>query len=126
VRGVDHLPCTGVSHVELKVADLEASTAWYTSVVGLTFLRDQPGRYSILQPAAGGFRLALSAGRESDAHGEIGHVALAVESLEALTAWADRLTDAGVSHPGIKENNAGFSIDLHDPDGHEIELTYEH
>ncbi len=34
--------------------------------------------------------------------------------------------EAGVAHHGIKENEAGQSLDLFDPDGHEIELTYEY
>jgi catechol-2,3-dioxygenase len=116
----------GMSHVELHVSDLDASTEWYESAVGLTHLRTQPGKFTILQPAGGGFRVALTTGRPPDAHGELGHLALAVESLEVLRAWAEHLNQVGVPHHGVRENAAGYSIDLFDPDGHEIELTFEH
>ena len=122
---MDRLPMTGVSHFELHVSDLEASTEWYTTRVGLAHLRTEPERFSILQPATGGFRLALTPGRPPDAHGEIGHIALAVDSLESLEAWAAHLDELGVDHPAIKENSTGYSLDLVDPDGHEIELTFE-
>ena len=123
---MDTLAFMGMSHVELHVSDLDASTAWYTSAVGLTHLRTQPGKFTILAPAGGGFRVALSTGRPADAHGELGHLALAVESLEVLQAWAEHLNLVGVPHQGIRENAAGYSLDLFDPDGHEIELTFEH
>jgi catechol-2,3-dioxygenase len=122
---MDQLRLTGVSHFELHVSDLDASTQWYLTAVGLVHLRTQPGRFSILQPGAGGFRLALTPGRPADAHGEIGHIALAVDSLESLQAWAAHLDQIGVDHPAIKENSTGHSLDLVDPDGHEIELTFE-
>jgi glyoxylase I family protein len=123
---MDHLALTGLSHVELHVSDLDASTAWYASVVDLTKLRSEPGKFSAMAPAGGGFRIVLTPGRPEDAHGELGHVALAVESLDALKMWADHLTEAGVPHHGIKENKVGQSLDLFDPDGHQIELTYEY
>lgn len=122
---MDQLPVTGVSHFELHVSDLDASTLWYTTTIGLAHLRTQPGRFSILQPTGGGFRLALTPGRPPDAHGEIGHIALAVDSRESLEDWAAHLDEIGVDHPVIKENSTGYSLDLVDPDGHEIELTFE-
>jgi catechol-2,3-dioxygenase len=120
------LSFTGMSHVELHVSDLDASAAWYEAAVGLTHLRTEPGKFAILQPAGGGFRVALTTGRAADAHGELGHLALAVQSLEVLQAWAQHLNQVGVPHQGIRENKAGYSLDLFDPDGHEIELTFEH
>ena len=46
------LAITGVSHIQLNVTDLEASTEWYKTVVGLTQLQAAPGRYAVLTPAA--------------------------------------------------------------------------
>jgi glyoxylase I family protein len=122
---VENLTCTGVSHLELYVSDLEASVAWYGSTMGFRPMRGEPGRYAVLQPASGGFRLVLRPDRPADAHGEFGHVAFSVASLADLEAWAEQLDQAGVTHKGIKEGPTGYTIDLVDPDGYDLELTYE-
>ncbi len=126
VRAAEHLAITGVSHIELHVSDLEASTAWYKTVVGLIELKAAPGKYALLAPEGGGFRLGLSEKEPLDA--QFGHLAIALESMDVLTAWTEHLDAIGVPHTAIKENpfNPGvFSIDVFDPDGHEIELIYE-
>ncbi|HEY7107362.1 MAG TPA: VOC family protein [Acidimicrobiia bacterium] len=125
-RTVAHLAITGVSHIELHVSDLEASTAWYETVVGLIQRKAAPGKYALLAPESGSFRLGLSEKEPLDA--QFGHLAIALESMDVLTAWVEHLDAIDVAHTEIKENpfNPGvFSIDVFDPDGHEIELIYE-
>jgi glyoxylase I family protein len=125
---MEHLAITGVSHIELHVTDIDASTAWYKKAVGLIERQAAPGKYAVLAPEAGGFRLGLSEKGPVDAQAGFGHVAIALESMDVLRAWVEHLDAIGVPHTAIKENpfNRGvFSIDLHDPDGHEIELIYE-
>ena len=90
-----------------------------------------PGRarqVRLLAPEGGGFRLGLSETPTADVHGRFGHLALALESMDVLTAWVEHLDAIDVRtplsrrtpiHPGV------FSIDVFDPDGHEIELIYE-
>ena len=82
----------------------------------------------MLSPEAGGFRVGLTETAPADVHSEFGHLAIAVESMDVLRAWVEHLDAIGVAHTPVKENpfNPGvFSIDLHDPDGHEIELIFE-
>jgi glyoxylase I family protein len=122
---MSNLTLTGVSHLELYVSDLDASVSWYGTAVALFPRANQPEQVVVLQPANASFRLVLRPDRASDAHGDFGHVALSVESLEALNAWAEHLDEIGVEHKGVKEGPTGFTIDLVDPDGHDIELTYE-
>ena len=125
---IQRLAITGVSHIELLVSDLEASKAWYESAVGLVQLQAAPGKYAVLTPEGGGFRLGLTEKRAADAHGEFGHLAIRVESMDVLTAWVEHLDAIGVGHTPIKENPntpGVFSIDVFDPDGHEIELIHE-
>ena len=43
----------------------------------------------------------------------------------ALTEWCEHLTAIGIPHEGIKQNIAGHSVDLFDPDGNNIELVSE-
>jgi catechol 2,3-dioxygenase-like lactoylglutathione lyase family enzyme len=125
-KEVDDLSVTGVSHLELFVSDLDASVAWYEAALRLSVLRSQPGVYVVMQPASRGFRLVLRPDRPADAHGEFGHVALSVETVSVLHAWAEHLDQAGVPHKDIHESPTGFTLDLTDPDGHDIELAYEH
>jgi glyoxylase I family protein len=120
-----NLTLTGVSHLELYVSDLNASVAWYEAAVALSPRATQPEQVVVLQPSNASFRLVLRPGRPADAHGDFGHVALSVDSLEALQVWAEHLDEIGVQHKGIKPGPTGHTIDLVDPDGHDIELTYE-
>jgi catechol 2,3-dioxygenase-like lactoylglutathione lyase family enzyme len=122
---MSNLTLTGVSHLELYVSDLDASVSWYGSAVALFPRATQPEQVVVLQPPNGSFRLVLRPGRPADAHGDFGHVALSVDSLEALNAWAQHLDGIGVEHKDVKEGPTGYTIDLVDPDGHDIELTYE-
>lgn len=126
VAGTKRLAITGVSHIEFHVSNLEASMEWYMRAVGLTQLKAVPGKFAELTPEGGGFRLGLS--ERHPIHNEFGHLAIALESMDVLTYWTEHLDTIGVPHTAVKENPfkpGVFSIDLHDPDGHEIELVYE-
>jgi glyoxylase I family protein len=122
----ERLAITGVSHIEFHVSDLEASTDWYMVAVGLRKLKAAPGKFAELTPEDGGFRLGLS--EQNPIHNQFGHLAIALASMDVLMAWVEHLDTIGVPHTAVKENPykpGVFSIDLHDPDGHEIELVYE-
>lgn len=122
---MDAPPIDRVSHFQLKVSDLDASVTWYKRALGLTELRGEPGRYVVLRPARGGFRLVLSAGGSAGPGGALDHIALAVSDVSALTEWCEHLSAIGIAHEGIKANIAGRSVDLFDPDGNNIELISE-
>jgi len=122
---MDVAPLTGLSHVQLRVSDLDAAVAWYSRALGLTELRSDPDRYVALHSASGHFRLVLSIDGHADAGGALDHIAFAVSDLDALEVWCDHLTAIGVAHEGITTNIAGHSVDLFDPDGNNIELIAE-
>jgi catechol 2,3-dioxygenase-like lactoylglutathione lyase family enzyme len=122
------LAITGVSHIAFLVTDVEASTEWYKKVVGLVEHQAAPGRYAVLKPEGGGFRLGLSETSEALGQGMFGHLAIALESMEVLERWVAHLDGLDVPHTPVKENPfqpGVFSIDVFDPDGHEIELIFE-
>jgi catechol 2,3-dioxygenase-like lactoylglutathione lyase family enzyme len=128
VGAVKRLAVTGVSHIEFHVTDLEASVAWYGEVVGFEPVGTAPGRRAQLAPESDAFRLGLSETDAPDVHEQFGHLAIALESMDVLTAWVQHLDEIGAQHTPIKENPyrpGVFSIDVFDPDGHEIELIYE-
>jgi catechol-2,3-dioxygenase len=118
-------PIDGVSHFQLNVSDLDVSVDWYKRALGLIELRGDPGRYIALRCPTGRFRMVLSAGGRAGTPGALDHIALAISDIGALTAWCEHLTAIGISHEGIKENIAGQSVDLFDPDGNNIELIRE-
>ena len=122
---MDAVALRGVSHIQLRVSDLDASVAWYQRVLGLDELRRDPERYVALQSTAGRFRLVLSSGGEAESGGALDHIAFAVTDLDALEAWTAHLTAIGIAHEGISTNIAGQSVDLFDPDGNNIELISE-
>ncbi len=122
---MDALPIDGLSHFQLNVSDLDASVAWYKRALGLTELREDPGRYVALRSTIGRFRVVLSAGGRAGTPGALDHIALAISDMGALTAWCEHLTAIGVAHEGITSNIAGQSVDLIDPDGNNIELICE-
>jgi catechol 2,3-dioxygenase-like lactoylglutathione lyase family enzyme len=116
---------TGVSHVVLKVSDLDASVAWYGNALGLEEYRREPtGRFAGMRSATG-LQVGLFAGGLPNNSGALDHIAFTVSDLDTLTAWADHLTAIGIAHDGIKPNPFGHSIDLFDPDGNNLELVSE-
>jgi catechol 2,3-dioxygenase-like lactoylglutathione lyase family enzyme len=122
---MDAIPLKGLSHVQLRVSDLDAAVAWYGRALGLTELRRDPDRYVALHSTSGHFRVVLSSGGHADAGGALDHIAFAVRDLDALEVWCDHLAAIGVEHEGITTNIAGHSVDLFDPDGNNIELVAE-
>jgi glyoxylase I family protein len=121
-------PITGLSHVQLVVADLKASAAWYTDVLGLeqqasgdgyVALRHRPARLVIVLSAAS----EPDALRGAEARGSLDHLAFTVPDGETLADWAGHLRRIGVVHDGIVIENGNPSLQLRDPDGNAIELV---
>ena len=131
---VDHAhlsaPITGLSHVQLLVADVSASAKWYSAVLGLVPFADDPDiGYVALQHRGGKFVVVLTRApspRHPPAEPAIDgldHLALAVPDGAALEAWAAHLTDVGIDHAGVVLEGGHPSLQLRDPDGIAIELV---
>ncbi len=121
-------PISGLSHVQLLVADLPASADWYTAVLGLeqqvagdgyVALWHRAARVVIVLSAAADPASLLSTGARSS----LDHLAFAVPDGDTLSEWADHLRRIGVCHDGIVLENGNPSLQLHDPDGNAIELV---
>ncbi len=125
-------PVTGLSHVQLQVADLDRSVAWYRTVLGVVpFAGDPAVGYVALRHAAARMVIVLS---RSDPvrgpvetgpppAGRVDHLAFAVPDGEVLRAWAAHLTASGIDHPGVVLEGDNPSLQLRDPDGIAVELV---
>jgi glyoxylase I family protein len=109
-------------HVALRVADCEASLAFYSGLLGLPETRRKLAgdRVESVWLRADETILMLERrlrGHGSDDDGGTGHLlALAVEDLPE---WERRLTQAGVAI----EDRTMHTLYLRDPDGHRVGLT---
>ncbi len=114
---------TQLNHVALHVADVAASSAFYSRVLGLEPLP----RPAFTFPGAW-FRLGedqelhLIGDRQEEVHSHHrgNHFAL---SIADAAAWEQRLEDLNVDHlPRRTRPDGALQIFLQDPDGHFIEL----
>ena len=120
-------PMTGLSHVQLNVADVSVSARWYTAALGLEpFASDPESGFVALRHRRSRIVVVLTAGGSAgdpQRGGALDHLAFAVPDRESLQAWADHLTNVGVEHPGIVDELGNQSLQLRDPDGNAIELA---
>lgn len=116
-------PVSGFSHLQLRVRDVGRSAAWYSTVLGMVPLTAGDG-YAALRHRSSGVVVVLSVGGAGPSEGSpLDHVAFAVPDGEALAAWADALTAAGIDHPGVVLELGKPSLQLLDPDGNAVELV---
>jgi glyoxylase I family protein len=124
---------SGVHHLALNVHDLEESVRWYGEVLGFTplfpFDTEVFERRLLRHPS--GVVIGLTRHRHSDAEAPfserrtgLDHMAFAVTDRAELEAWAQRLTDAGVEHSGIRTTPSTGStlIAFRDPSNIQLEL----
>jgi catechol 2,3-dioxygenase-like lactoylglutathione lyase family enzyme len=120
----------GFDHVVLAVADIEASLAWYTGVLGLEPVRVEEWRTG--QAPFPSARVSpdtiidLIARPADDGPGRnVDHLCLVVERCD-LVAWAQSAGAAVLDGPGPRFGAQGVatSIYIGDPDGNLVELRH--
>jgi glyoxylase I family protein len=121
-----------LAHIAVTVTDLDRSTKWYTALFGSEPVLDedeQSGASHHRVYALGGGHLfglhthtqpAIEAFDEH--HTGLDHVAFACSGRNELEQWADRLSDLGISHDGIKAASYGSGVSFRDPDGIPLEF----
>ena len=113
-----------VAVVSIPVADQVAGRAFYTEVIGLTVLRDEPMgpdmRWIQLQPADGGATIALVTWFQGMPPGGMQGLMLGVADVDAEHA---RLSGLGVAVSPVDEQPWGRFTMLNDPDGNGLILA---
>ena len=116
-----------VGHLVVNVKDQDASTKFYTEVLGFEIAIDRPGFGTFLTCGKIHHDLALFQAAEDAAPvtpGGLGlnHMALQVEDFDTLTQYYHRLRDFGVEIDRTTDHGMTKSMYLQDPDGNGIEL----
>ena len=118
----------GVDHFTLTVTDLDASTRFYSEVMGLLPLLDF-GVGRLLMDRKSGFTVAVL--RHEDAHGGafthlatgLDHLGFGVDTLEELQEWQQHLERHGVEHSPITDGGMSHHLNFRDPDNIPLEIT---
>jgi catechol 2,3-dioxygenase len=121
-----------LGHIVLRVRDLERSGRFYTDVLGLRQTGEIPGLMSFFTTQSSSdshdlalMRLGPDAPDLNPRAVGLYHFAYQVESEEALAEAYRALQDAGVPIVGTADHGVSKGIYILDPDGIEIEITYE-
>ncbi len=132
-------PLGGLHHVGLTVADVEASEAWYSRVLGLrrAFVEQHNGGtgYAVVMHRPG-TALFLGLDRHPSYVGErfaedrtgLDHLAIHVGSRNALDDWAAHFDALGVPHGAITdvaEPMRFATLVIRDPDNIQLELIWQ-
>jgi catechol 2,3-dioxygenase len=126
------IPTTKLGHIVLRVRDLARSKQFYTGVLGLRPTGEIPGIMAFFstQNNPDSHDLALMAlgpdapDPDMQAVG-LYHFAYQVDSEEALAKAYLALREAGVTIVGTGDHGVSKGIYILDPDGIQIEITYE-
>ena len=129
---------TGLHHLGLSVRDIAASEAWYNEVLGLVRAFAEPHAtgdgYAVVMTRPGtGLFVGLDHHPDADRQmfsprrTGLDHLALQVDSREAIDEWVRYLDEVGVEHETLFESTEPVPhalVLLRDPDGIPIELFW--
>ena len=119
-----------LGHIVLRVRVIARSEAFYKEVLGLRVTGRIPGFMSFLSAGEDSHDLALmqvgeeAPGPEATRVG-LYHFAYQVNSRQELEQWYHHLKDNGVQIVGSADHGVSQGVYFLDPDGIEIEVTYE-
>lgn len=124
---------SGVHHVTFPVSDLQAGSGWYERVLGATRIprldhHDPSGALFAVIMRLPGLAVPVQlriAPEVADAMAGFTPVTLSVPDLSALERWAGHLDALDVTRTEIRRARIGHCLDLHTPDGMNIQLYTE-
>ena len=123
---------TSIGHVALTVSDLEASTRWYTALLGSEPVLDEDettgGFHHTVWALPSGQLLGIhlhsapSGGAFDERRAGLDHLSFGCADRGELEAWRARLDELGIAHGGVVDAAYGSGLSFRDPDGIALEL----
>jgi catechol 2,3-dioxygenase len=122
-----------ISHVVLRVTDMERSVKFYTEVLGMRVSDSypetmMPGRMVFLRCANGDHHgVALVGGKKGPAdNSELHHFAFEVDTVDEIFRARDHLERHGVKihFQGRRRAGQQIALEFPDPDNHQIEICW--
>lgn len=118
-----------VGHVVLKMRDLEAAKKFYAGTLGMQISSESEiavfFRFDEYHHDIGVFKTTEDAEAPKEAQVGLLHIALVVESPEALVAIKNHLEENGVKIEAAFDHGMTNSIYIYDPEGNAIEIYCE-
>ncbi|MGH7310285.1 MAG: VOC family protein [Candidatus Rokuibacteriota bacterium] len=121
-----------IGHVQLRVADLERSKAFYRDVLGFRVAEQDPNHGDLFMTLGEDFHTIDMAQHEDPAAGRgpsrpigVAHIAFQVASYDALVEAYRALQEHGVAIERAMDHINQRSIYFQDPDGNRLEIYYE-
>ena len=120
-----------LTHLVIRVRDVERSERFYTEVMGFHITAKYPGMIFYAtedEPTTHDLatqEIGMDAPGPQQHRVGLYHMAWQVETLEDLREFHRRLKEHEVPIVGYGEHGLGFGIYFMDPDGNEIEVVYE-
>ena len=121
-----------IGHVQLRVADLERSKAFYRDVLGFRVAEQDPKHGDLFMTLGEDFHTLDMAQHENPETGRgpsrpigVAHIAFQVSSYAALREAYHALQEHGVAIERAMDHVNQRSIYFLDPDGNRLEIYYE-
>ena len=124
---------SGIHHVSVTVTDIERSVPWYSELLGLTKLMEEP------HPDGTGYAVVLGKSDWSmcvglhthptnerelfeESRTGLDHIGFMVSGRAELDAWESRHTELGVEHSPINDQGGYAVLVFRDPDNIQLEF----
>lgn len=125
-------PAAQIGHVHLWVTDLDRAIAFYTEVLGLQVtqdMRNEPIPRRMVFLAAGDYHHQIGLRERttpvSNETTGLFHFALLYPNRQELARALQRVLDQGYPIDTVLDYGVSEAVNLSDPDGNGIELTYD-
>jgi len=120
-----------ISHIVLRVSDLERSVKFYSEVMGFS-VSDvypetmMPGRMVFMRYNSEHHGVALVGGRKENERGDLHHMAFQVKSLETLLRARDHLRkhQVKIDFEGRRRAGCQIAVEFMDPDNNHLEICW--
>jgi len=109
----------GITHVGLKVSDIEKSRKFYREILGF---KDELGQPGVVFLPAGRDRLVVY---DANSGTSDFHFGFNVETLQQVKEWRDWLRSKNVTILEDMTEDKHRSVKFKDPDGHWVEISSE-